>query len=123
MIILLHKFTSFNCYCIHSILVGKTHFVLTVLYVYIYFVHVGGHVESGETVSVCKYILYINNISCNILFTICHFHIAHNAPYTWFTPDLFHSHYFQFQKFENILMYSVYLGPVYMEVKDPRWVR
>lgn len=25
------------------------------------------------------------------------------------TPDLFHSHYFQFQNFENILMYGVYL--------------
>ena len=29
--------------------------------------------------------------------------------HTLFTPDLFHSHYFQFQTFENILMYGVYL--------------
>ena len=64
------------------------------------------------------YYFYINNI-INILFTICLFHIARNTPYTLFAPDLFHSHYFQFQKCENIFMYSVYLGPVYMEVKDP----
>ena len=29
--------------------------------------------------------------------------------HTLFTPDLFHSHYFQFQNFENMLMYGVYL--------------